>query len=159
MESSENVIKPTAGHAQHPTASTEDLGAHISTLTLQGTPQSPDEVLARCQHLLDELRIFSDYCAGKKYNGDYRQNPPEYKHFRSDIQNEVKQMEKLKNTPDLAPERASQLVSASNLTYWEALWNAAKQTKQVGVLRRHGSPVSLFIDVLGGYIHQRMHFL
>jgi hypothetical protein len=122
--------------------STNALNQQVSSLTLQGTPQSPDEVLARCQHLLEELQIFADYCGGRNYNGDYRRNPPEYKHFRSDIQNEVKQMEKLKTTPDLAPERASQLVSASNLTYWEALWNAAKLTKQIGVLRRHGSPVS-----------------
>jgi hypothetical protein len=37
-------------------------------------------------------------------------------------------------------------VNASNLTYWEALWNAAKQTKQLVVLRRHGSPV----DIIAG---------
>lgn len=118
----------------------EGLESKVSTLILKGTPESPNEVLSRCQALLNELRIFADYCESKKYNGDYRQKP-EYNHFRGDIESEVKQMEKLKATPDLPPERTSQLVNASNLTYWEALWNAAKQTKQVVVLRRHGSPV------------------
>jgi hypothetical protein len=46
----------------------------------------------------------------------------------------------------LPPERGKQLVSASNLTYWEALWSAAKQTKQVVVLRRHGSPIDIVTE-------------
>lgn len=39
-----------------------------------------------------------------------------------------------------------QLVNASNLTYWEALWNAAKGLKQVVVLRRHGSPIDIIAE-------------
>ena len=124
---------------------TDELGSQFSSMALQGTPRSPDEVLTRCKVLLDELKVYAEYCESKKYNGDYRQKP-EYNHFRTDIQGEVKQMEKLKTTPDLPPERASQLVNASNLTYWEALWNAAKQTKQLLTLRRHGSPVSRSIQ-------------
>lgn len=120
----------------------ESLETQLSTLSLQGTPKSPDEVITRCKILLEELQIFANYCESKKYNGDYRQKP-EYNHFRGDIKGEVKQMEKLKSTPDLPPERASQLVNASNLTYWEALWNAAKQTKELLTLRRHGSPVRI----------------
>jgi hypothetical protein len=57
-------------------------------------PESPDEVLTRCHSLLRELRIFSNYCEQKKYNGDYRQRL-EYNHFRSDIEQEVKQMDKV----------------------------------------------------------------
>ncbi|KIW03766.1 hypothetical protein, variant [Verruconis gallopava] len=55
-------------------------------------------------------------------------------------------MEKITSDAETPPERISQLVSASNLTYWEALWNAAKQTKQVMVLRRHGSPIDIIAE-------------
>jgi len=46
----------------------------------------------------------------------------------------------------MSPERARQLVNASNLTYWEALWRTAKQSNSIMVLRRHGSPVDIVAD-------------
>jgi hypothetical protein len=57
-------------------------------------PESADEVLTRCKSLLREIQTFADYCEKKKYNGDYRHRP-EYNHFRGDIEQEVKQMEKV----------------------------------------------------------------
>lgn len=154
-------LKSIDGATTHSSES-EELGAELANLNLGGgAPKSPEEVLARCNALLAELKIFSDYLESQKYNGDYRQRP-EYKHFRGDIEGEVKAMEKLiqsakasstategAGNEDLGESeeareirgRTEQLVSASNLTYWEALWDAAKQTKQIVVLRRHGSPV------------------
>jgi hypothetical protein len=73
---------------------TKELRSKLSGLRLASMPESADEVLTRCKSLLRELQIFADYCEKKKYNGDYRQRP-EYNHFRGDIEQEVKQMEKV----------------------------------------------------------------
>lgn len=43
----------------------------------------------------------------------------------------------------MPPERVTQLVQASNLIYWEALWSAAKNTTEIAVLRRHASPIDI----------------
>jgi hypothetical protein len=84
------------------TSNAQEIGSNMSRPSLRGAPESADEVLARCQSLLNELQLFADYCDRKKYNGDYRQRP-EYNHFRSDIEQEVKQMEKVHFSLDLYP--------------------------------------------------------
>lgn len=49
-------------------------------------------------------------------------------------------------TQNLPPGRIHQLVTASNLTYWEALWSTAKQQKCIQLLRRHASPIDIISD-------------
>lgn len=57
-------------------------------------PSSPEDVLARCRHLLTELERFARAYEAKKRHHDYRQKC-DFSHFRSDIEQEAKHMEKV----------------------------------------------------------------
>ena len=146
--------------AEHSVADTDEETLVESIAALDITPKDPEDVLARCNVLLDELKKFADYCDQRKYLTEYRRKV-EFSHFKGDIVKEIEQMQKviffeilirielttirlkLKNLP---PGRIHQLVTASNLTYWEALWSTAKQQKCIQLLRRHASPIDIVSD-------------
>lgn len=78
------------------TMSVEELGTTMENLSVvKGMPTTPDEVLHRCQVLLQELLVFANYCEVKKDRAEYRQKC-EYKHFRGNLELEIKQMEKVR---------------------------------------------------------------
>jgi hypothetical protein len=79
---------------QQSVSSTDDQTFVASINALSITPKDPEDVLARCNVLLDELQKFADYCETRKYLTEYR-HKVEYSHFRGDIQQEVKQMNKV----------------------------------------------------------------
>lgn len=70
----------------------EDLVESITAL--DNTPKGPENVLVRCNVLLDELRKFADYCDQRKYLTEYRRKV-EFSHFKGDIVKEIEQMHKV----------------------------------------------------------------
>ncbi|QDS77315.1 hypothetical protein FKW77_004687 [Venturia effusa] len=144
----------------HSVADTDEETLVEPIAALDITPKDPEDVLARCNVLLGELKKFADYCDSRKYLTEYRRKV-EYSHFKGDIVKEIEQMQKVGNlnktvwkiaycdkikTQNLPPGRIHQLVTASNLTYWEALWSTAKQQKCIQLLRRHASPIDIISD-------------
>ncbi|TID18762.1 hypothetical protein E6O75_ATG05883 [Venturia nashicola] len=127
-----------------PIADTDEETLVGSVATLDITPKDPEDVLARYNVLLGELKKFAEYCDQRKYLTEYRRKV-EFSHFKADIVKEIEQMHKIK-TQNLPPGRVHQLVTASNLTYWEALWSTAKQQKCIQLLRRHASPIDIVAD-------------
>ena len=83
---------------QESVASTDDqtLVESIDALTI--TPKDPEDVLARCNVLLDELKKFADYCDQRKYLTEYR-HKIEFSHFKGDITKEIEQMQKVGPLP------------------------------------------------------------
>lgn len=70
----------------------ETLAGSIAVLDI--TPKDPEDVLARCNILLDELKRFADYCDQRKYLTEYRRKV-EFSHFKGDIVKEIEQMQKV----------------------------------------------------------------
>lgn len=146
---------------QESVASLSDQTLVMSIDALNITPKDPEDVLARCNVLLEELKKFADYCDHRKYLTEYRRKV-EFSHFKGDIVKEIEQMQKVYSVSfyfnaqraynnqikdeSLPPGRIHQLVTASNLTYWEALWSTAKQQKCIQLLRRHASPIDIISD-------------
>lgn len=80
--------------AEHSVADTDEETLVESIAALDITPKDPEDVLARCNVLLDELKKFADYCDQRKYLTEYRRKV-EFSHFKGDIVKEIEQMQKV----------------------------------------------------------------
>jgi len=79
---------------QHSVASPDDQTLVESLDALSITPKDPEDVLARCNVLLEELKRFADYCDQRKHLTEYR-HKVEFSHFKGDILKEIEQMQKV----------------------------------------------------------------
>ena len=98
----------------------------IKTMSINGSALAED-LLARCQTLLDELENFRIFVAEQRLE----QEPAvDIRKFQTSVVTEHKSLQKLANT-DLTAEKTVHTLRSSNLPFYAAVWEAAKTSKSL----------------------------
>jgi hypothetical protein len=118
-----------------PEISPRDLNARLSGLNFEeddAGEEIVEQLVERCQVLLNELERFKDYLVEHKRDGTV-----EYRNFRNELKSEVRFLKRLQNqrAKDDA-ERIRHNASSSNLPYYEALWAVAKRSREISKFRK-----------------------
>ncbi|KAL8816177.1 MAG: hypothetical protein Q9191_008373, partial [Dirinaria sp. TL-2023a] len=100
----------------------EDQDGGASSVLLAGESITIDSLLARCHNLLDEIQQFRDFLAQHRKDKDV-----DVRHFQNGILSEQKSLEKFVAT-NPNNERTIHTLRSSNLRFYSAVWDAAKQT-------------------------------
>ncbi|RAL64907.1 hypothetical protein DID88_001501 [Monilinia fructigena] len=92
--------------------------------------KSVTELLQRSQGLMAELEQFKACLKERKQD-----KTVELRHFSTNLQSEIKSLERLANL-DPENERVAHTISSSNFPFYSAVWNTAKGCKGITALRK-----------------------
>ena len=98
-------------------ANTEPISTEGSTLA--------EDLLARCQSLLNELKDFRNFVTEQRLE---RESAVDLHKFQTSITTEHKSLQKLADS-DLTAEKTIHTLRSSNLPFYAAIWDAAKASK------------------------------
>ncbi|KAF2658838.1 hypothetical protein K491DRAFT_766367 [Lophiostoma macrostomum CBS 122681] len=94
-----------------------------------------DDLIKRCKTLHEEVETYiSAVDTNQKLAKN--QNPVEYRSLRNDFKNELNFLNKIVHA-NLTEEKARHFVVSSNLSYYEALWDAAKRSTGLISFRKY----------------------
>lgn len=122
----------------------EDLVEGLSALSIATETQN---LVDRCNQLLREVTEFADYLKVKR-----KLLRVEHRHFRREIQTDLKTLERWNRTLSSQVDGQDEqqpdphiyhAVKSSNLPFLEAVWTAAKQSRDVVELKRTGQLVDV----------------
>ncbi|KAL9129511.1 MAG: hypothetical protein Q9217_002035 [Psora testacea] len=100
---------------------------HNSNTTSSEGTVLVEDLLIRCQKLLDELEAFRVFLvdAKQRENGEHA---VDIKHFHKPVATEMKSLQKLATT-DQNAEKTIHTLKSSNLPFYAAIWEAAKMSR------------------------------
>ena len=102
------------------------------------------QLIRRCDVLVKELDEFAEFLHRQQ-----KLDRVEFRHFQKDVKKDISSMQKI-CMRDLkkpgASERVQHALRSSNLPFLEAVWAAAKRSKNVVGLKRHGQLVDVVAD-------------
>ena len=104
--------------------SSTDGSANTNAMSAEGSFLAED-LLARCQSLLNELEEFKIFVAKQKIE---RESAVDINKFQTSVKTEHKSLQKLAEA-DLTAEKTIHTLRSSNLPFYAAIWDAAKASK------------------------------
>ncbi|KAJ4349258.1 hypothetical protein N0V95_004749 [Ascochyta clinopodiicola] len=93
------------------------------------------DLIDRCKTLYDEVESYIR-AVDERQKITRVQHPIEYRNLRNDFKNELAFLKKIANS-SMTEEKIRHYVVSSNLTYYEALWGAAKQSRGLHAFRKY----------------------
>ncbi|KAF2825636.1 hypothetical protein CC86DRAFT_370588 [Ophiobolus disseminans] len=110
----------------------KDTNATNSTAELEATIEN---LIHRCSTLSDEVETYVAAVVAKQKQTRV-QHPVEYRNLRNDFKNELAFLKKIA-VVHMDEEKVRHFIVSSNLLYYEALWNAAKNTSGLQAFRKY----------------------
>lgn len=92
-------------------------------------------LISRCKNLYDEVEAYVEAVI-ERQKITRVQSPVEYRNLRNDFKNELAFLNKIA-TSSMSEEKIRHYIVSSNLTYYEALWGAAKRSRGLQAFRKY----------------------
>lgn len=120
-----------------------DLEADATSLSNQSLISNNDDnldatvqdLINRCKTLYEEVETYIEAVI-ERQKVTRVQHPVEYRNLRNDFKNELAFLRKIVNSGKTA-EKVRHFIVSSNLTYYEALWGAAKRSRGLHAFRKY----------------------
>lgn len=93
------------------------------------------DLIHRCTTLYEEVEVYVEAVI-ERQKATRVQHPVEYRNLRNDFKNELAFLKKIVNSNKTA-EKIRHFIVSSNLTYYEALWGAAKRSRGLQAFRKY----------------------
>ncbi|KAF2997069.1 hypothetical protein E8E13_002232 [Curvularia kusanoi] len=93
------------------------------------------DLINRCKTLYDEVEVYVEAVI-ERQKITRVQHPVEYRNLRNDFKNELAFLKKIVNSGK-TEEKIRHFIVSSNLTYYEALWGAAKRSRGLQAFRKY----------------------
>jgi hypothetical protein len=93
------------------------------------------DLIERCRTLYEEVEAYVDAVI-ERQKVTRVQHPVEYRNLRNDFKNELAFLRKIGNS-SMTEEKIRHYIVSSNLTYYEALWGAAKRSCGLQAFRKY----------------------
>lgn len=93
------------------------------------------DLIDRCETLYEEVETYVK-AVDERQKATRVQYPVEYRNLRNDFKNELAFLRKIVNS-SVTEEKVRHYIVSSNLTYYEALWGAAKRSRGLQAFRKY----------------------